>query len=269
MRFNAIATSTLIGATTVLAGCSDSTGAAAGRPVSVSFATASARTAPSLSPASMGVSRSITTTSGAHTIVINKAQVVVARMELERDGAACASESAAGDDAQDEHECADLTLAPSIVDLPVDASVAGALQIMIPAGTYRKLEAKVRAIRADGEHGDKGKASGAFLAAHPEFAGVSVRVEGTYDGKAFTWTGAPRADFETEFNPSLVVDAAPVNLTVHVDIASWFRDGTGMLIDPASTSTTDASMIASNIKRSFRAFHDDDRNDHDDADERH
>ena len=33
---------------------------------------------------------------GAHTIVVNKAQVVVARMELERVGATCASDAAAG-----------------------------------------------------------------------------------------------------------------------------------------------------------------------------
>jgi hypothetical protein len=236
--------------------------------VSISFSTAPASGATlSLSP-EPGLSRSVTATSGSNTLVVTKAQLVVARMELERDGASCASTAAAGDDEVDEHECAELALAPSVVDLPVDASVVGALQLAIPAGTYRALEAKVRAIRADDDHG---KGSAAFLAAHPELAGVSVRVEGTYNGTAFVYTGSPRAEFETQFNPALAVDAAPVNLTVHVDVSSWFKDASGALIDPSTATTggANAGTVADNISRSFRAFHDDDRDNRSDEDEHH
>ena len=91
MRVNVFTTTVLLGATSALAACSDSTTPAAGRPVSVSFSTAAtAGTSASLSGYGDGPSRSITATSGTHTIVINKAQVVVARMELESVGATCA-----------------------------------------------------------------------------------------------------------------------------------------------------------------------------------
>lgn len=256
MRVN-IAFSILLGATAVVAGCSDSTGTAAGRPVSISFATAAMPgTVASLSPSTLGVSRSVTATSGTSTIVINRAQLVVARMELEQVDGACTSGAAAGDDEGEANECREMTVAPTIVDLPVDATVASPLQVVVPAGTYRALEAKIRPIRADSDHG---KGSSAFLAAHPEFAGVTVRVEGTYNGTAFTYTGAPRAEFETVFNPTIVVDTKPANVTVNVDLGSWFKDGTGALIDPASTNSADKARIANNIRRSFRAFHDDNR----------
>jgi hypothetical protein len=266
MRINVLATSALLGATTLLAACADSTNPAAGRPVSISFSTAATTGGATLSRIDAGPARSVTATSGANTIVIDKAQVVVARMELAQAGASCASSAAAGDDEGDEHQCAELTLAPSVVDLPVDATMTSPMQITVPAGTYRALEARIRPIRADADHG---KGSAAFLAAHPELAGVSVRVEGSYNGKAFVYTGAPRAEFETAFDPPIVVDAAPVNVTVHVDIASWFKDASGAMIDPSSTNAVDVATIASNIRRSFRAFHDDDRNDHDDAGEHH
>ena len=267
MRMHFTGTMALLGATAALSACSDSTGATAGRPVSVSFSTnAAAATSASLSPADLGVLRSVTATSGANTIIITKAQIVVARLELERTGASCASTMAAGDDDADEHECAELTRAPAIVDLPVNANLATPIQLSIPAGTYKALEAKIRPVKSGEDHGN---GSAAFLTAHPEFAGVTVRVEGTYNGKAFVYTGAPRVEFETEFNPPLVVDAAPVNLTVHIDLATWFRSATGALIDPSSTNALDMQTILQNIRRSFHAFHDDDKNDHDDAGDHH
>lgn len=267
MRINILATSALLGATVALSACSDSTSAAAGRPVSISFSTsATGGAVASLASSVGGALRSLSTTSGSNTIVINKAQVVVARMELATTGASCTSTAAAGDDQDDEHDCPELTLAPSIVNLPVDSSLASPIQLSIPKGTYRALEAKIRAIRPDS---DQGKASNAFLAANPTFNGVTVRVEGTYNGKAFVYTGAPRAEFETQFNPPITVDTGAVNVTVHVDMGSWFKDMTGALIDPSSTNPMDIATINNNIRRSFRAYRDDNRNDHDDAGEHH
>ena len=41
------------------------------------------------------------------------------------------------------------------------------------------------------------------------------------------------------------------------------------LADPASVDALDMQTILQNIRRSFHAFHDDDKNDHDDAGEHH
>lgn len=252
-----------------LAACASDGGtgvSGAAQPVSVSFSTLSS---PSASAASTSLSpdgtpsRNVTVTSGANVLVITKAQLVLSRIELQRVGAVCADTAAVGDDTDDEHSCAELSLAPSVIDLPVDSTVLSKLGVSVPAGTYSALEVKVRAIRA----GDHGNGSAAFLAAHPELAGVSVLVQGTFNGKAFTYTGAPKAELESTFNPALAVTTAGINLTVNVDLASWFKASGGALIDPSTANSggANASVVADNIKRSFKAFRDDNHDGHDDG----
>ena len=55
-------------------------------------------------------------------------------MELARVGATCTSDEAAGDDDPgDAHECAELALAPRVMDLPVNGTMVDALSANIPA----------------------------------------------------------------------------------------------------------------------------------------
>ena len=249
-----------------LAACAgDSTGpGASGRmPVSVSFTTAkTSGAAASLSDLG-GSTGSFAATSGADVIVISKVQLVLARIELERVGATCASTAAAGDDRNDDN-CAELELAPRVVDIAANGAITTALDATVPAGTYAALEAKIRPVEANRER--DGVGSAAFLAANPQFAGVSVRVEGTFNGKPFTYMGAPRAELERVFSPPLTVTDKGANITVQVDLASWFKTSAGALINPetANAGGTSANLVAENIRRSFKAFHDDDRNGRDD-----
>jgi hypothetical protein len=264
----------LLGAAASVAACADSTKPGASMPMSLSFTTASSAGA-SASRSPVSPLFDVTTTEGANTLVITKAQVVVARAELQQSGATCAGEADAGDDNANEPngasndgehaDCEALELAPGVVDLPVTSAVVNKLNVTVPAGTYSALEAKIRPVRAN-----RGQGSAAFLTANPTFAGTSVRVEGTYNGTPFVYTGSPEANLETVFSPPLVVDASPVNLTVNVDLSTWFRSASGALIDPATANAggANAAVVASNIRRSFRAFRDDDRNGHDDSDDK-
>lgn len=267
MRNNALSLLGLLGAASTLA-CADGTGPKAGQPVSVSFTTSGtggAALSRSLDPAAP----SFSTTGTPDVLTISKAQIVVARTELERVDAACTSDAAAGDD---EHEnenddCKELQLAPAIVDLPVGptGTVVNAITVNIPEGSYSELTAKVRALRStDG----RGRASAAFLAAHPEFDGVDVRVEGSFNGTPFVYTGSVSANVERHFSPPLVVGAAPLNVTVDVDLANWFKDRSGALIDPstAKPGTVNGTIVENNIRQSFRAFRDDDHDGRDDDD---
>jgi hypothetical protein len=255
-------------ACTALASCADSTKAPAGTQVSLSFTTAPA------AGASFSTSAGASATSAADNVEITSAQLVVARMELQSAGASCTSEAAAGDDehdgqnhdGQDDHDCAELNVGPTIVSLPTGSAVKATLEGTIPAGSYSALEARIRPIRADG---DKGKASAAFLAANPDWAGKSLIVKGTLNGTPFTYTGTPRAEFETVFDPPLEVGAEPVNITVQVDKSKWFLDPSGAVIDPATADPVLQAQIAQNIRRSFRAFRDNDRDGHDDHDGHH
>ena len=266
MTHGTLKSASMLLACLTLAACSDSLTPSAGRPVTVSFSSA-----PSIATVRSGslvsdpfqLSRSVTATSGTDVLVISKVQVVLARIELERVAAGCQSGTAAGDDVVDEHECSELELAPSLVELPVNSAITTALSVTVPAGSYSAIEAKIRALSPDG---DQGNGSRAFLAAHRELAGVSVIVTGTFNGKAFTYMGAPRAEFEASFAPPLVVDAAPVNLTVAADVTTWFKTQSGLLIDPSSANAggVNAGTVADNIRRSFKALRDNDRDGHDD-----
>lgn len=245
--------------------CSGATSPDAGRELTVSFSAQAPASPSALSLVSVS-SRAISVTTGSDVLAISRIQLVLARMELVHAGGACDSGESAGDDMVDDHACTELELAPSVVDLPVDGAVAGVLSVDVPPGEYSALEAKIRAIGA-GE--GRGAGSRAFLEAHPELAGVSVVVTGTYNGVPFTWTGAPRAEFESTFAPALAVDDAPVNLTVHADVTTWFKTKSGTVIDPSTAlpGGPNAGLVTDNIRRSFKAFRDDDRNGHDDGDD--
>lgn len=264
MRNNTFSTSIGLLACAVLAGCAaDSMGpnGTSPRSVSISFAATAANSA----SASLSSSGALFSSAGVDAIVITKVELVVARLELQRVGATCTSDASAGDDDHgDDDRCAELELAPSVVDLPVDGTVASKLQVAVPAGTYSALEAKIRPIRTN--NGNDGRGTSAFLAAHPDLAGVSVRVTGTFNGKPFIYTGSPKAEFETAFNPPVSVDSTGVNLTVHVDLSTWFRTNSGTLIDPATANAggVNAALVTENIRRSFKAFRDDDHDGRDD-----
>ena len=226
-----------------LAACSDAAGT--GRaPVTLSFSGMSS--APAAATAISGPALSVSVTSGTNTVVITKAQVVLSHIELSRiESAGCAT---TGEDS----ECEEMKVDPMLIDLPVTPTVTQEISVTLPAGTYHQFEAEIRAPHV-GEPGVD-----AFLAANPSFAGKSLHVEGTYNGTPFTYDGAPEAEIHIPFNPPLTVATSSANnVTVRVDISSWFKDGSGLVIDP--TNLANAGTIVENIKKSFHAFEDDNR----------
>jgi hypothetical protein len=227
--------------------CSDATGTGAARSLSISFSTL-----PSSASAASLASLSLSASSAS--LVITKAQLVISKSELARSGATCTSTTSSSDD----QDCPELKLGPMLVDLPLDASAKGVLAVTLPAGTYQQLESKIDAVMDESE-GDAA-ASAAFLAANPDFRGVSVRVEGTYDGQPFVYTTAAEGELELTFDPPLVVDGSSSNLTVNVDLSSWFRRSDGTTIDPntATAGSATKEIVDDNIKRSFDVFEDDD-----------
>jgi hypothetical protein len=256
----------ILGTSATLAACAaDLTGnASAAGAVSLSFAATGASTTStpsSLGSATGGLLGSSSSSSSADALVITKARLVLARLELQRAGGTCTSATESGDDHPSSTEsCEELELVPRVIDLAVDGSVVNALSLSAPAGTYSALEAKIRPVDA------RGSGAAQFLTANPELTNSSVLVEGTFNGKPFTYTGAARAELESAFNPPLVADATGINVTVKVDLTNWFRSTSGALIDPSTANSggVNASLVASNIARSFTAFRDDDHNGRDD-----
>jgi hypothetical protein len=186
-------------------------------------------------------------------LVLQKVQLVFGKLELDRSGSAdCVAEAEAADD-DHEHmgeECEDVSRAPFLVDVPVDATLHPLLNVPLAAGTYSKLEAKLEPARDRFTD---------FNAAHPDLVGKSVRVEGTFKGTPFVFSAPVRAEVEMGFDPPLVIDETTRNATVSLDVSKWFLDSAGNVIDP-STATPDSENLArieSNIRQSFHAFEDD------------
>jgi hypothetical protein len=194
-------------------------------------------------------------------LVLTKVQLVMDKIELnETESTSCVSEI---EDSGDDHaeagaECEDVSRDPVLIDVPLDATLRTALSVPLPAGTFTKLEAKLEPARDN---------AAAFNTANPNLVGKSVRVEGTYKGTPFVFTSAVRAGLEMSFNPPLVIDATTTNATVNIDVAKWFLNSSGSVIDP-STATPGSSALQSiedNIRRSFHAFEDDDESGTDDG----
>ncbi len=244
----------------LLVGCTG-TAPKASQPISLSITTRPA-SAPSL-PAAATVSASIQIGNGANSLTINQAQVVLARIELSPSGS-CAT---AGED----DDCDELQAGPALVDLPVDGTTKLVLDGAVPPGSYTALHAKLDAVKSDED--EPGVST--FLAAHPDLKGISVKVKGVFtDAKSqthdFTFTSEADAEIEAAFQPAITVAANTSNITVSVDVASWFKDETGAVIDP--TDPANALAIDRNVRRSFRTFEDDDRDgidDHQESGETH
>src|SRR2546427_2390816 len=226
-------------------------------PVSLSFTTRG----PSgvAVPAGSSMSAAIQIGSGANSLSITQAQVVLARIELSTAGS-CAT---TGED----DDCAELRLGPTLVDLPVDATTQVMLEdVAIPAGTYSGIQAKLDAGKPD----DDEPGASAFLAAHPAFQAISVKVTGVFTDASntthdFTFTSEIDAEMAMRFEPPVTLASDTKNFTIAVDIASWFKDASGAVIDP--TDPANAEAIERNILRSGRVFEDDDHDGVDDQGE--
>lgn len=244
-----------LGAAALLNACSDSNGpgSATGNNLSIAVATM-----PSTAPGSVvgagapGVSleRHVTDAGGTHTLIITSAALSLTRIELATvDSAGCANDD---HPEHDDDRCHELKTGPLLVELPTDNSVISVLTLPLPAGTYRALEAKIRPVRSQDNGGS------AFLATHPEFANASVRVEGTFDGAPFSFSGDANANLELGFDPPITVGTTATTVTVHVSINRWFMDRDGNLIDPATANSggANAQLVNDNVRRSFHAFED-------------
>jgi len=235
----------------------DATAPKTSQPVSLSVTTKG--TSGVAVPARSGMSAAIQIGSGANSLTINQAQVVLARIELSTAGS-CATTG-------EEDDCAELRLGPTVVDLPVDATTQVMLEdVAIPAGTYSGVQAKLDAVTPD----DDEPGASAFLAAHPDFQGISVKVTGVFTDAsstthAFTFTSTVDAEMAMRFEPPVTLASDTKNFTIAVDIASWFKDASGAVIDP--TDPANAEAIARNIQRSARVFEDDDHDGVDDQQE--
>ncbi len=241
-----------------LAACGDGTGPG-GAQISLSFSSQSPGT---VSAASQGMFLSAVAgapiTDGQNELVITKAEVVLREIELKR------IETIDCDTAVDEDACEEFETGPVLLELPLDGGTAQQVTIPIEPGTYDELEFEIHKVSGDdAEDAD-------FVANHQHMADLSIQVQGTFNGQAFTYQ--TDLDVEQEFDladPIVIDENTPsTNVTVRMDLAAWFRDGSGTLVNPSlgNKGGDHESLVKENIKQNIEAFEDRDR-DGDDRDE--
>jgi hypothetical protein len=209
--------------------------------------------------ASIAEPYTITDGSG-NTLTFESVQLVLREIELERaDGDVACGDDDSNSDVNDSSDCEEIEFGPTIFDVPLGAGAARAMTVEVAAGSYDKLEFEI--------HKPSSSDDAAFVAANPDFNGVSVRVTGTYNGAAFTYTSDLDVEQQQEFAPPLaVVDGQSTQLTLFVDIDNWFRTETGVLLNPttANDGQPNEGQVKSNIESSLNAFDDDDQDGIDD-----
>jgi hypothetical protein len=236
-----------LGLAALLGACSNGTGPN-GNTVSLSIAT-TARMAPLFS--AMGVMND-TVVSGNDTIVITNAQLVMRQIELKRVESAGCQAGPEGDN----DSCEEFEIGPMLVTLPLDGTVSTDVTIPVDTGTFDEIDFEVHKVESG--------ADAAFLTTNPGWDGRSILVEGTYNGQRFTYESDLDVEQENVIDPSLVIGAGTTsaNVTLRVDLTIWFRDQSGALVDPntGNKGGQNESIVKENIKKSFKAFEDENRN---------
>jgi hypothetical protein len=281
----------------LLAACSDSNapGGASGT-ISLRVATtpsANVSAAAAISPSLVATPLTFTDGSG-NVLVIELAQVVLKQVSFERadNAAACpdgehdpehdathhrqqgsdrhganrpgmtsgaAFDAADQDEADDHDSCDARALGPILVDLPLNSGPQQQFAIGIEPGTYTAVRFHIHKANSGSE--------APFLTEHPEFVGTSIRVTGTFNHEPFTYTTSLNAVQHQRFESPVTVDASgTTDVTLLVDLSTWFLGPQGALIDPATAMPGGANehLVWDNIRRSFQAFNDHDHNGHPD-----
>lgn len=201
-------------------------------------------------------------TRGADVIVVTSVQLVARKIKLERADGTCPtadlSDGGEGDE-EDADECPELKLGPLLLDPPLTAGAATSFSLDLPAGTYTELRLQIH--KPTNHTNDA-----AFLTANPGFAGVSMKVMGTFNGAPFTFTTSITSEVEIELaHPVVVVADGSTSLTLLLDVNGWFlSQGGAALLSPLALTQQTRTQIEQNIRVSFRAFHDQDHDGHED-----
>ncbi len=254
----------VLAAVFLMAACSDGAGPSNQPGLSLSFSTRAP--AATQAPAAFASSLADTLDDGQNVLIIDRAEVVLREIELERmnddcdDGFSSDSSSSSDDDG-----CEEFETGPMLVDLPLNGAVETEITIEVPPDIYDEIEFEIHKVSNDDpEDAD-------FRARHPDMVGKSIRVTGTFNSEAFIYETDLDVEQEFDLVPPLVVEESMTmtNVTVLLDLSVWFADGAGNLLDPrtANKGGVNEGIVKENIKQSIEAFEDEDRDGDDDEDD--
>jgi len=259
-----------------LSACSDGTSPSSANKVGVGFQLARTSNAQALlassvegsAPSVPGTTPTITTSAAGMTIsrdgdvlVVTKAQLVVRNVKLKSASAVCSddddesssnSSSNSSSQREDDEDCAAIRVGPYLVDVPVSGADGARVAVEVPAGTYSSIRLWLHKVTSSDS------ADVAFRQANPDFRDISLRLEGTFNGTPFTFVNDVNAKLTVPLAEPLVVGTGGDDVTVTIDLSTWFLRSSGGLYSPAAANTPGQvrAQVQNNIRSAFRAFKD-------------
>lgn len=203
---------------------------------------------------------------GTSELVVTRVAVVLREIELELeddegcdDGSGSSGSGSSGSGGSSD-DCEEFSVGPVLLEVPVDGTVDQVLSIDdVRPGIYDEVEFEIH------KPDDDTAADLAFIDQHPEFRRTSVRVEGTFDGTPFVYLSDLNEEREVRLSPPLDLrDGGGTTVTLTLDVAAWFRDPGGRLVDPATANDggENENLVRDNIRDSIEGFEDRDRDGH-------
>jgi len=244
-----------LAATALVAACDSGTGPSADGTGNV---TLSVTSLPAGQPAQAAATPFMTaasdtlTDSQANELILTKVEIVLREIELERMSDDACDSLSFNDDA-----CEKFATGPILLDLPLNGEVEQLISVEADTGVYDEVEFEIHKVSDDDPEDAE------FRRQYADMVGKSIRVQGSFNGQPFTFETDIDEEQEYDLVPPLVIDemTESVNVTLTIDVAAWFRDHSGDLVNPQSANKggDNESMVNENIKQSFEAFEDDDK----------
>lgn len=182
-------------------------------------------------------------------IVLEQVGLVLRKVRLEGPSSESCPEEGEGDAG-----CGELDFGPLLFELPLEEGAEGVLNAVVPVGSYSGLKFQLHRPTNANEDAD-------FVAEHPDYDDISIRVVGTYNGTPFVFA-SDLTEVETVpfAGPVEVETEGALPLTLLVQVTDWFASEDGGLVNPedANDGGPFESLVERQIRESFRAFHDGD-----------
>lgn len=168
-------------------------------------------------------------------LVVDRARMMLGELEIE--GRTEASEFETG---------------PEVLELGLDGEPTSVAISEVPAGKYQELGFEMRL----GAHDD--------VEESVDFGGekpASIIVDGAFENEAFSFRSEYAAELEFDLGDLRVRDGETATVTVTFDVAAWFFDKNGTIVDPSAPGSQ--QIIDGNIRDSVAA-HAEEEDDDDD-----
>lgn len=236
----------------LLVGCNDgedATGLGAGataNTVTLSFAV---RAPVGASPALLADVLSLT--DGSNGLDISSAQLVLRDIKLKLVEDDC-------DEAMDD-DCDEFVTGPFFVDLRLDGTTQNMVTLHVAPGVYDEVRFIVHKLDDDDPDNTQ------FIAQHSELLDISIKVTGEFNMTPFTYTNDLNEEQRIFLSGDDLISVMGTefeerNVTIVIDLDSWFRTNSGTLVDPATAlkGAPFENLVRDNIKDSIEGFRDDD-----------